>query len=67
MKCEKVEMFVNEISSTRCKWSSFNAPGYETPVSHSLSEESILSDNMTIETGFAPDPRKKLIAFSRVP
>ena len=35
---EKVEIFGDKISLTDCKWSSLNAPGSETPVSHPLYE-----------------------------
>ena len=36
MKGKKVQYFCNKISLTGCKWSSLNAPGTETPVSHSV-------------------------------
>ena len=35
IKFRKVEIFWNKISLTDCKWSSLQAPGTETPVSHS--------------------------------
>ena len=41
IKVRKVEHFWNKISSTGSKWSNSNAPGSETPVSHSLLEESL--------------------------
>ena len=43
MKVKKVEYLWDKISSTGCKWSSLNALGAETPVSHSLLSESIFS------------------------
>ena len=37
-----MEIILNKISLTGCKWSSLNAQGSETPVSHSFLENSIL-------------------------
>ena len=41
IKVRKVEFFWNKISFTGGKWSNLNAPGSETPVSHSLLGESL--------------------------
>ena len=43
MKGKKVKKFWDKISLTVCKWSSLNAQGTETPVSHSLMSESLFS------------------------
>ena len=43
MKGKEVSFFWGKISSTGRKWSSLNDPGTETPVSHSLLEESLFS------------------------
>ena len=43
MKGKEVRIFWSKISSTGCKGSSLNDPGTETPVSHSLLEESLFS------------------------
>ena len=43
IKVRKVEIFWNKISLTGCKWSNSNALSTETPVSHSLSNESFFS------------------------
>ena len=34
MKVKKLEIFQNKIGLKGCKWSSLNAPGTETPLSH---------------------------------
>ena len=41
MKGRKVDNFWNKFRLTGCKWSNLNAPGTETPVSHSLLCESL--------------------------
>ena len=38
MKVEKLEKFFNKMGLMGCKWSSLNAPGTETPLSHSVLE-----------------------------
>ena len=38
MKVQKMENFQNEMSLKCCKWSSSNAPGTETPLSHPFLE-----------------------------
>ena len=41
MKARKMEIVWNKISSTGCKWFSWNAPGSGTPVPHSLLGDSL--------------------------
>ena len=36
MKVKKLEKFQNKIGLKGCKWSSLNAPGTETPLSHPI-------------------------------
>ena len=36
MKVKKMENFENKMSIKGCKWSSLNAPGTETPLSHPI-------------------------------
>ena len=38
MKVKKMENFQNKRGLMGCKWSSLNAPGTETPLSHSVLE-----------------------------
>ena len=41
IKMRKLEVFWNQISSTGCKWSSLDAPGTDSPVSHPFLGESL--------------------------
>ena len=41
IKLRTIENFWDKISLTGCKWSSLNAPGTDTPVSHSFLGESL--------------------------
>ena len=50
-KAEKVESFWNKISLSGCKWSSLNAPGTESPVSHSGWENFIFSFSAFLPLG----------------
>ena len=52
-----MEIFWNKISLTGCKWAILNAPSTETPVSHSLLEESLF---------FISAPAASLLPFSGV-
>ena len=38
MKVQKMQIFLNKMGWKGCKWSSLNAPGTETPLSHSVLE-----------------------------